>query len=506
MKKKFFGYIIVLQLTFFSMFSVLSNYNFIAPIISNNEDFRLKNSNWSNATVISDDNTGWNDGTSTNPDITIDQYGNIHVVWYDTTDGAWGTDTEIFYTVYTPSEGWSNATCISSINGWNDDNSEAPSIAVDINGNIHVVWEDDTDGEWGIDQEIFYANYTIANGWSNATAISDIYGWNNLDSHDPRIAVDKNGNVHVVWYDLTDGEWGTDTEILYANYTPSGGWSNATCISDVYGWNNQGSLFPDIEIDIYGTIHVVWHDYTDGEWGTDVEIMYIYNTGSGWSNATVISDDSTNWNDGYSFSPIIASDNNGDLYVVWYDGTDGYWGTDYEIMFTEYHLWEWSKPLVISDNTRWNDGNSEFASMFVDTNGNIHVVWNDATDGEWGTDTEIMYTCHTSSGWSNATCISDLYGWNDDSSFGPKIVGDNTGKIYVVWYDDTDGEWGSDRELMFSSLPAQTSGITLPNIIIIPVSNSDVSNLLFTPLGLALIGGIIAVNIVISIAIAKKIK
>ena len=38
-----------------------------------------------------------------------------------------------------------------------------------------------------------------------------------------------------------------------------------------------------------------------------------------WSNATVISDDDTDWNNGDSYSPIIVTDNNGNIHVVWYD-------------------------------------------------------------------------------------------------------------------------------------------------------------------------------------------
>jgi hypothetical protein len=64
-----------------------------------------------------------------------------------------------------------------------------------------------------------YANYTTA-GWSNATVISDdATGWNNAQSSGSFIAVDGSGNVHVAWQDMTDGAWGTDTEIMYVILT-----------------------------------------------------------------------------------------------------------------------------------------------------------------------------------------------------------------------------------------------------------------------------------------------
>jgi hypothetical protein len=120
-----------------------------------------------------------------------------------------------------------------------------------------------------------YSNYT-STGWSNSTVISDDYThWNTGSSKEPSIAIDNNDTIHVVWQDDT-GYWGGDTEILYVSNTGSG-WSNVSCISDVYGWNDGSSDKPEIAIDINGTVHVVWEDTSNGEWGggpSDRETMY----------------------------------------------------------------------------------------------------------------------------------------------------------------------------------------------------------------------------------------
>ena len=60
---------------------------------------------------------------------------------------------------------------------------------------------------------------------------------------------------------------------MYATYTEATGWSNITVISDGYGgiyWNIGSSNAPDIAIDSSGKVHVVWSDWTDGVWGTDI--------------------------------------------------------------------------------------------------------------------------------------------------------------------------------------------------------------------------------------------
>ncbi|KKM91433.1 hypothetical protein LCGC14_1228580 [marine sediment metagenome] len=365
---------------------------------------------WSNTTVISDGFGGvyWNDAPSIDPAVAVDSSNTVHVVWRDYTAGPWGMDWEIMYAKQTTATGWTNATVISDGFGgiyWNDDHSFGPAVAVDNSNTVHVVWYDFTAGPWGTDTEIMYAKLTTATGWSNATVISDGYSgvyWNDGHSYSPAVAVDSSNTVHVVWYDYTDGPWGTDTEIMYAKLTIAKGWSNATVISDGYSgvyWNDENSHSPAVAVDNNNTIHVVWSDYTAGPWGMDWEIMYAnYTIAAGWSNVTVISDGfgGVYWNDGISYIPAVAVDSSNTVHVVWYDSPDGPLGTDTEIMYANYTIATgWSNSTVISDGfggVYWNDGISTKPAVAVDSRNAVHVVWEDYTDGPWGTDTEIMYT------------------------------------------------------------------------------------------------------------------
>ena len=122
--------------------------------------------------------------------------------------------------------------------------------------------------------------FFLYSGWTNVSLISDGFNgdyWNDGDSYYPSIAVDNSGGIHVVWYDYTEGAWGTDTDIMYASYAEAKSWSNITVVSDGYNgtyWNNGDSFFPDICADNSGDIHIVWYDHTDSVWGTDSEIMF----------------------------------------------------------------------------------------------------------------------------------------------------------------------------------------------------------------------------------------
>ena len=431
----------------------------------------------SNITLISDgyNNIYWNEGYNEVPDMALDPSGNIHVVWKDNTVGIWGggLDEEIMHAFYDESNGWSNATVISDgYSGvyWNNGSSDNPEIAIDNLGKVHAVWQDNTDGIWGTSIQIMYASYNQSMGWSNATVISDGYSgvyWNNDSNTYPSIAIDSFDNFHIVWQGQKDGSWGTDIEIMYVSYNQSIGWSNVTVISDdVTLWNNGNSLYPKINIDPNNNLHVVWQDHTVGLWGSDTEIMYAsYNQSIGWSNVTVISDDVTFWNNGSSDLPEIAIDSNDIIHVIWQDSTIGTWGSDMEIMYAFYsQSIGWSNATVISDDINlWNDGLSYRSSIYVDNQNNLHVVWQDSTEGPWGSDIEIMYKSFFNNvGWSNITIVSDGYEnsyWNTDDSTNPSIIVDNSGIIHIVWDEFTSGPWTDDMfdtEIMHVSIIFQT--------------------------------------------------
>jgi hypothetical protein len=467
-----------------------------SDIAKHNLPPKLSKRDLHNITIISDgygDDWGWNDKASNYSAIEIDDSGNLHVVWSDGTDhtGKWGTDTEIMYAKYSEaSNQWSNATVISdgymNVWGWNDRDSLYPDIAIDSSNNIHVVWSDKTAGKWGpgyipfssiIDSEIFYINWTASDGWSNITVISDGYGgviWNNGTSNKPAIAIDNLDNIHVVWVDGSDhlGKWGIDPEIMYVNRTASG-WSNATVISDGYSgtyWNDDDSDDPRIAINSKNQIYVVYSEDDDGTWGTDTEIMCVNRTNGGWSNVTVVSIIGYS-NTGHSLCPDIAIDRKDDVHIVWQDATSNptYWGNDIEIMHTSWSTkWGWEGSRIVSDGYMdvwgWNDGNSLQPRINIDSSGAVRAVWYDDTNGTWGTDYEIMYSHLSGDWWVNATVISDGAGgihWNDYKSENADFAVDDSGTIHFIWTDDTNGIWGSDKEIMYSTFVLDSDNLVI---------------------------------------------
>jgi hypothetical protein len=190
----------------------------------------------------------WNAGTSLSPAIAVDSSDNIHLVWYDYTPG----DSEIFYKRSTNGGmSWSGTMRLT----WNAGGSLSPAIAVDSSSNVYVVWPDYTSGN----VEIYYKRST--NGgvkWGGDKRLT----WNAGESGDPAIAVDSNSRLHVVWNDKYPG----DAEIYYKKSTDKGvSWTTKRLT-----WNSGDSLRPDIFVDSNKNIHVVWCDITPGNF----EIYY----------------------------------------------------------------------------------------------------------------------------------------------------------------------------------------------------------------------------------------
>jgi hypothetical protein len=139
----------------------------------------------------------WNSGASVFAAIAADSSGNLHVVWGDDTPG----NPEIYYKKST--DGGTTWTAGKTLTP-NSIDSGSPDLAVDVSGNLLVVWSNDAP----YTAEIYYKKSTNkGDSWSAAERLT----WNSGDSEVPVIAVYGSGNIHVFWYDHTPGNF----EIYY---------------------------------------------------------------------------------------------------------------------------------------------------------------------------------------------------------------------------------------------------------------------------------------------------
>ncbi len=239
-----------------------------------------------------------NTATSFHPSVTVSG-SVVHVVWNDnrngkpeiyykrSTDGGinWGADTRL-------TNNFANSLCPSVAVS-----AQAPALAVYVtfvderNGNSQIYYKRSTDGgiSWGADTRLTNNNF---NSGISSVAVS---------GQAPALA------VHVVWYDLRDGNW----EIYYKRSTDAGiNWGTDTRLTN----NTAVSWAPSVALS-GSAVHVVWYDNRDG----NEEIYYKRSTDGGisWSADTRLTNNAAD-----SYYPSVAVSGSA-VHIVWRDNRDG---------------------------------------------------------------------------------------------------------------------------------------------------------------------------------------
>lgn len=127
------------------------------------------------------------------PAIAINSNSTIHVV-YDSLGDIYLKKSKDGGTIWSPAKRLS----------WTSGLSEDAAIAVDISNAIHVVWSDDTPGNW----EVYYKS--SADGGATWSPVQRLI-WTSGRSERPALAGDLNNAIHIFWQDDTPGNY----EIYY---------------------------------------------------------------------------------------------------------------------------------------------------------------------------------------------------------------------------------------------------------------------------------------------------
>ncbi len=271
---------------------------------------------WSANEIVNDDATGQ---TQWNAAIAVDGSGVAYAVWQDRRDSKKTPDTNIYFARRDAGAWGANLRV-------NDDTHGAasqlsPRIAVTSGGDVVAVWEDHRSRGWNV-----YSSRLSAGGtaWAANLRLTDNDASRKFT---PDVAVGADGTAYAVWEDDRAG----DSDVWFATLPPgASNWSANQRVSDDPGTADQYE--PRIEIDSDGDLFVVWLD--DRVPSTEVRMSRLPAGGGGWEVSRVVSDASAVpvslavgvASDGAAFA--VWQDARGASYDVWgaeYDAATNTW-------------------------------------------------------------------------------------------------------------------------------------------------------------------------------------
>jgi len=284
----------------------------------------------------------------------------------------------------------------------NLDSTFTPQTAVDSNGNIFVVWEDDT----STNANILFSR--SSDGGATFSAPINI-SHSKLFPFGPRIAVDSSGGINVVWNDNSPG----NLEIMFAR-SIDGGLTFSAPVNVSHDASTSSS--PQVAVDSTGNIFVVWEN-DSGVLG----ILFSRSVDGGvtFSAPAMISTNTTG-----SVSPQMAVGPNGNVYLGWEDDFSS--GSDISFSRSLDHGQTFSPPASLPHGV----GNSTGVQLNVDAAGNVNAAWSNDSPGN----SDIFFSRSTNGGlnFSAPLNISKTPGFSSNAL----LAADAAGNISVIWTDN----------------------------------------------------------------------
>lgn len=258
---------------------------------------------------------------------------------------------------------------------------------------------------------------------------------NNGESTKPDVALGPDGAITLVWSDNSSG----DSEI-YARQWKNGSWQSLGSGSATGGGisNNAGeSVSPSVAVGTNGIIYAAWEDNSSG----NREIYVRSYTGGAWINVNgSASGGGISNTSGDSLEPSLYLAPDDTPYVAWEEIIQG---ADSEIYARRLSAGNWveigpngASGGGISNNT----GDSALPSLVVTDSEEVIVAWGDSSAG----DTEIYVRRFSGSAWSEVGSGSASGGGisnNSGASRHASLALDSGGTIYLVWSDDSSGNF-----------------------------------------------------------------
>lgn len=217
-----------------------------------------------------------------------------------------------------------------------------PSIAIDSNDHIHVVWQNSAT------DKILYRKRTTS--WQPIEQVTDA---DFFGAWEPAIAIDSSDNVLVSWGGRRLVPPYTSF-IWYRKRTLT--WQTTEQVSPTNSYYTQG---PSLAIDSQDHAHAVWM-------GADGQVHYRHRGAFSWDAEEVLTSAASN-----QYYPVVAIDSADNVHVVW---AGMGWGINpgaFNVQYRKRTGGVWQTQEAVTDDAEYNDD----CSIALEEDDDIHVVW-----------------------------------------------------------------------------------------------------------------------------------
>lgn len=365
---------------------------------------------WLPAMAISE--TGEHVGSP--PQVVLDAQGDATAVWSE-----WDGEDTVVESAYRPAgEGWQAPVDISEASGAavlvpGERDADYPRIAVDGDGDVTVVWERNT----GADETVIQAASRPAGGsWQAPVDVSEPSI--TASAEEPWVASDEHGDVTAVWE--REG-------VVQSALRPAGeGWEASVDVSEP----GVQALTPQAAVDAEGDATAVWMIQVEGR----LLPRTAYRPADGdWGAPTDIADGEEGGD------PQIALDAHGDTLVVWTDNGGG--GAALRGAYRPAGG-EWQAPVAISAGGE----EVQFPRLALDAQGDALVAWGGDTNAAGGYERVKVAYRPAGGGWEAATALSE----NGGNASPGAVAFDQQGNAVVIWQRQS----GSEDSIQAAYRPA----------------------------------------------------
>jgi len=320
--------------------------------------------------------------------LAIDLNGNLHVVWLDDRD----RNFEIYHktrtgAVWTADERVTNDPAYSA----------RPNLAVDASGFVHLAWNDERDGN----KEIYHNMW--AGMWGTDQRVTQTAG----ESFGSALVAEED-TVHLVYMDDVAG----NLQIFYRAFK-NNKWTAAVPLSNVPSGNR---MVPSIGIAPGGTLHVAWWDTRQ-----DTLVGKIYHrerSGGVWLAEELLTDPENN-----AMRPSIAVDDSGFVHVAWIDKR----GSFEQIYYRRRGPAGWEDEIALTDEAA-----THYHPSLAAAGGEAVIAYWQNVDG---TNSEIFFRRRAAGTWSGPVRITNAAG----ASELPCLIAGPNRNLHLAWVDSRDG-------------------------------------------------------------------